>query len=128
MARDRYWEITSRAYCRMLFMNPPPAFIVPQKITKRELRRIFNLVEPDLLRRTNQRVDVAEGLASEEMNQVQGTTSHVYDWMEYDETANRMRLLATVHLFKEPGGTIGASSKRPDPIVLVVDGKRLIDP
>lgn len=72
-------------------------------------------------------MDVAEGLASETMNQVPGTMSHVYDWMEYDESENAMHLLATVHLFKEPDGTFGASGQ-PDPILLRVGDKILVDP
>ena len=79
------------------------------------------------MRRTNQRVDVSYGLAAPEYHQEPGTTSHVYDWMEYDALENRMKLLATVHMFKKPDGSIGASGE-PDPVLLVVEGELLTDP
>jgi len=53
--------------------------------------------------------------------------SHVYDWMQYSETENRMHLLATVHCFKKLNGELGASGDF-DPIVLVFDGQILTDP
>ena len=53
--------------------------------------------------------------------------SYVYDWMEYDHHNERMQLLATVHLFRRPDGSIGASGN-PDPVVIVVDGVPLTDP
>jgi hypothetical protein len=110
-------------------LTPPPGFIIPRKVGKRELYRIFNdpTFRADIVRRTVQRVDVSEGLASPECNQEPGTTSHVYDWMGYDSATNRMILLATVHCFKLPDGTLGASGDY-DPVVLVVDGEILTDP
>lgn len=102
---------------------------MPRKVGKKELYRIFNdpVFRADIVRRTNQRVDVAEGLASAACNQEPGTSSHVYDWMEFVASENRMRLLATVHLFRRPDGTLGASGE-PDPVVVVVDGVPLTDP
>lgn len=90
---------------------------------------MFNQPEfrASLSKRTNQRVDVSIGLASPECHQEPGTESHVYDWMEYVPFEDRMRLLATVHLFKRPDGTFGGSGQ-PDPIVVVVDGIPHTDP
>jgi hypothetical protein len=109
-------------------LTPPPGIIFPQKRTKAELREIFNdpSTREDLIRRTNQRVDVSEGLAAPEYNQEPGTTSHVYDWMEHAEPFG-MKLLATVHCFKKPDGTLGASGDY-DPIVVVVAGVAYHDP
>jgi hypothetical protein len=110
-------------------MSLPPGFIIARKVGKRELRRIFN--EPafreDIVRRTNQSVEVSINPASPECRQGPGTMSHIYDWMEYMPEQKRMRLLATVHMFKKPDGTIGASGQ-PDPVVVVVDGVPLTDP
>ena len=110
-------------------LKPPVGFIIPRKVGKQELYRIFNdpLFRADIVRRTNQRVECSYGLASPACNQEPGTTSHIYDWMEYMAEENRMRLLATVHMFKKPDGNIGASGN-PDPTVLVVDGVPLTDP
>lgn len=110
-------------------MTPPAGFIIPRKVGKRELCRIFNdpAFRADIVRRTNQRVDVSEGPASHDCRQEPGTMSHVYDWMEYDPTTNSMRLLATVHCFKKPDGTLGASGDY-DPVLLFVDGQILADP
>lgn len=110
-------------------LKPPTGFIIARKVGKQELYRIFNdpLFRADITQRTDQRVENSYGLAAPEFNQEPGTTSHVYDWMEYVAAENRMRLLATVHMFKKPDGSIGASGK-PDPIVLVVDGVPLTDP
>jgi hypothetical protein len=110
-------------------LKPPAGFIIAKKVGKQELYRRFNdpSFRADIVRRTNQRVDVSDGLASPDCNQEPGTTSHVYDWMEYVAAENRMKLLATIRMFKKPDGTIGASGK-PDPIVLVVDGIPLTDP
>lgn len=102
---------------------------MPQKVGKAELYRIFN--DPgfrqDIIRRTNQRVDVYCEPACADYNQPPGTMSYIYDWMEYDHQQGRMNLLATVHMFKLPDGSIGASGQ-PDPVVLIVDGAILTDP
>jgi hypothetical protein len=100
-----------------------------QKVEKRELRRIFNdpTFREDIVRRTNQRVDVSVNPASPECEQEPGTMSYVYDWMEYDHEREKMQLLATVHMFKRPDGSIGASGE-PDPVVVVVDGVPFTDP
>lgn len=110
-------------------MKLPGDFIMPRKVGKAELYRIFNdpTFRADIVRRTNQRIDVSTNLASPECRQVPGTMSHVYDWMEYIPEKGCTRLLATVHMFKCPDGTIGASGQ-PDPVVVVVDGVPLTDP
>jgi hypothetical protein len=110
-------------------LTPPPDIIVARKVGKRELYRIFNDPDfrADIMRRTNQRVDVYEALASEDCHQEPGTMSHVYDWMEYDPAENQMKLLATVHCFKRPDGSLGASGDY-DPVLLAVGGQILIDP
>jgi hypothetical protein len=106
-----------------------PSDIIPQKVGKQELYKYFNdpTFRADLMTRTNQQVDVYCDLAPESAGQVPGTTSHVYDWYSYDEQANTTTLLATVHLYKQPDGTVGASGQ-PDPVFLVVDGVPLVDP
>ena len=53
--------------------------------------------------------------------------SHVYDWYAYDENRDSTTLLATVHLYKNPDGSIGASGQ-PDPVYLLVNGIPLVDP
>jgi hypothetical protein len=110
-------------------MKPPLGLIIARKVGKEELYRIFNdpTFQEDIVRRTNQRVDVYCELAHPAYQQPPGTMSHVYDWMEYDQQEDRMKLMATVHLFKHPDGTIGASGK-PDPYLLVVEGVPLYDP
>ena len=100
---------------------------MPRKVGKSELRRIFNERRDDLIRRTNQRVDVSVNPASSESGQDPGTLSYIHDWMEYDPKTEAMRLLATVHMFKKPDGSIGASGQ-PDPVVVVVDGVPITDP
>jgi hypothetical protein len=104
-------------------MNPqgPPV----NKVTKERLRDIWN--EPNfqaaLLSRTQQRVDVAEGLAPSEAGQAPGTMSHVYDYVNNDAH----ELLGTFHVYRKPDGTIGASGMY-DPIFLLVDGVPHVDP
>jgi hypothetical protein len=107
----------------------PPADIVPQKVGKRELYRYFDDPDfrADLLRRTNQQVDVSCHPAPASARQDPGTMSHVYDWYAYDEARDTTTLLATVHLYKKPDGTIGASGQ-PDPVFLLVNGVPLVDP
>jgi hypothetical protein len=58
---------------------------------------------------------------------MEGAASHVYDGFEYIRETDRTRLLATVHLHKNPDGTIGASGQ-PDPQYLLVGGAILYDP
>jgi hypothetical protein len=96
-----------------------------KKVDKRELRAIWNdpTFQADLLKQTQQRVDVYEQLAPESANQKPGTISYVYDLVNNDRT----ELLGTFHLYKEPGGTIGASGL-PDPIFLLVEGVPHVDP
>jgi hypothetical protein len=96
-----------------------------KKVTKVELRKIWNdpKFQSDLLRRTQQRVDVYEGLAPPSANQKPGTISHVYNLVNNDER----EVLGTFHVYKEPGGTIGASGMH-DPVFLLVDGVRHTDP
>lgn len=53
--------------------------------------------------------------------------SHVYDWYQYDEIRDATTLLATVHLYRNLDGTVGASG-HPDPVYLLVDGVPLFDP
>ena len=107
----------------------PPSPIITQKVDEWELRRVFN--EPnfrsDLMRRTRQAVETYCELAPPSAGQVEGAMSHVYDWYEYIEATDSTRLLATVHCYKNPDGTIGASGQ-PDPQVLVVGNVVLIDP
>ena|ERR1022692_219228 len=106
-----------------------PLHIVPQKVTKRELYRFFNDPEfrAELLRRTNQRVEQYCAPAPPAAGQMEGATSHVYDWFEYIESEDRTILLATVHMYRNPDGSIGASGQ-PDPTFLLVDGVPLVDP
>ncbi len=108
-------------------MKFPLSSIIREKVAKRELQRIFNEIEADLTRRTTQRVEIKTNMASQECGQVPGTTSHIVDWMEYDVAMRKMKLLATVHYFRCPDGTIGASGKY-DPIQIVHQGKLLFDP
>src|SRR5277367_2568264 len=104
-------------------MTPPGPKV--NKVTKQRLRDIWN--EPDfqstLLSRTQQRVDVKEGLAPPEAGQDPGTMSHVYDFVNNDEH----QLLGTFHVYRKPDGTIGASGMF-DPIFLLVDGVPHVDP
>ena len=104
-------------------MNPHEPGV--SKVTKQRLREIWN--EPNfqasLLSRTQQRVDVTEGLAPPEAGQDPGTTSHVYDYMNNDAH----ELLGTFHVYKKPDGTIGASGMY-DPVFLLVDGVPHVDP
>ncbi len=95
-------------------LKPPAGLIIAQKVGKQELYRIFNdpVFAAELDRRTNQRVERSCNFASPECNQEPGTLSHVYDLMEYNEKEQRMRLLATYHMFRKPDGSIGASGKR----------------
>jgi hypothetical protein len=53
--------------------------------------------------------------------------SHVYDWYSYDENRDATTLSATVHLYRNPDGSIGASGQ-PDPVYLLVNGIPLVDP
>ena len=53
--------------------------------------------------------------------------SHVYDWYEYDKIRDATTLLATVHLYRNLDGTVGASG-HPDPVYLLVNGVPLVDP
>jgi len=106
-------------------MNPQQQPTV-RKVTKQELRATWNDLEfqSSVLRRTEQRVDVSEGLAPPEAEQVPGTMSHVYDFYNNDEH----KLLGTFHCYRKPDGAIGASGML-DPIILLAsDGTVLIDP
>src|SRR5271165_6468362 len=96
-----------------------------EKVSKQRLRETWNDpdFQADLLRRTQQRVDVFEALAPAEANQAPGTISHVYDFVNDDLN----ELLGTFHVYIEPGGTIGASGKY-DPVFLLVDGVPHVDP
>ena len=105
-------------------MNPQQQPIV-RKVTKQELRDTWN--DPEfqaaMLRRTQQRVDVSEGLAPPEAGQEPGTISHVYDFVNNDDH----RLLGTFHCYRRADGTIGASGML-DPILLVAGDVVLVDP
>ena len=103
----------------------PSEPILAQKVTKSRLREIWNnpQYQEELLRRTTQRVDVAEALAPPEAGQAEGTMSHVYDFMD-NETRE---LLGTFHVYRRRDGTIGASGMY-DPIFLLVDGVPHTDP
>ncbi len=107
----------------------PPDPIIPQKVDKRGLRRHFN--DPEfrtaLLRRTNQQVEQYSELAPPSARQVEGATSHIYDWFEYIQEFDRTNFLASVHLYRNPDGTIGASGQ-PDPQYLVIGNTLLYDP
>jgi hypothetical protein len=105
-------------------MIPPDASGV-SKVTKQRLREIWNdpAFQSTLLSRTQQRVDVAEGLAPPDAGQEPGTMSHVYDYMNNDA----QELLGTFHVYKKPDGTIGASGLF-DPIFLLVNGVPHVDP
>ena len=96
-----------------------------RKVTKQELRNIWNdpTFQTALLSRTQQRVDVAEGLAPPQAGQEPGTMSHVYDFVNNDAH----ELLGTFHAYRRPDGTIGASGMY-DPIFLLVDGVPHVDP
>jgi hypothetical protein len=97
----------------------------PIKVTKQELRDTWNDAnfQAALLNRTQQRVDVAEGLAPPEAEQDPGTMSHVYDFVNNDAH----ELLGTFHVYKKPDGTIGASGMY-DPVFLLIDGIPHTDP
>lgn len=107
----------------------PADSIIPEKVGARELREIFN--EPDfqadLLRRTCQAVETYCEPAPVSADQMDGAMSHVYDWYEYLPSSNTARLLAVVHYYKNPDGTIGASGKI-DPQILVIGNRVLTDP
>lgn len=66
------------------------------------------------------------GLAAPEYNQEPGTTSHVYDWMEYHPESGGT-LLATVKCFRKPDGSLGASGDF-DPVMFVHNQEVLYDP
>jgi hypothetical protein len=105
----------------MSFLKP----IIPQKVSKRRLREIWNdaTFQRELLRRTTQRVDVAEGLAPPGAGQMPGTTSHVYDFVDNQSE----ELLGTFHVYRRPDGLFGASGMY-DPIFLLVNGVPHVDP
>jgi hypothetical protein len=96
-----------------------------EKVSKRRLREIWDepRFQAEFLQRTQQRVDVSENLAPPDANQVPGTMSHVYDFVNNDQH----ELLGTFHAYIEPGGVIGASGMY-DPIFLLVDGVPYVDP
>jgi hypothetical protein len=107
----------------------PPENIITRKVDEWELRRQFNdpSFRADLMRRTSQQVESYCKPAPPEARQVPGATSHVYDWFEYSAETGETKLLATVHLYKNPDGTIGASGQ-PDPQILVIGNVILVDP
>ncbi len=98
---------------------------MPQKVTKWELRKIWN--DPEfqaiLLKRCTQRVMVSERLAPPDAKQRPGALSQVYDLMDHRAGV----LLGTFHRYRNPDGTIGASGKE-DPIFLLVNGVEMCDP
>jgi hypothetical protein len=103
--------------------------IITKKIGSRELRRMFNdpVFQEDLVKRHCQTAEIYCELAPPDANQVPGTVSHIQDWYEYNEETDKTRLLATVHFYKSPDGTIGASGKI-DPQLLVVGHQIFTDP
>jgi hypothetical protein len=106
-----------------------PDYIIPKKIGEWELRAMFN--EPnfhaDLLKRTKQSVETYCKPAPVDAGQKPGAMSHIYDWFEYNADTDTTRLLATVHYYKNPDGSIGASGKI-DPQLLVVGNTIFTDP
>ena len=104
-------------------MTPVP--VIPQKVTKRQLRGIWN--DPEfqaaLLKRCTERVMVTERPAPPDAEQAPGTLSQVYDL--FDNNAGE--LLGTFHRYRKPDGTLGASGKA-DPIFLLVNGVPTYDP
>lgn len=107
----------------------PTDSIIPEKVGARELREIFNnpAFQADLLRRTCQTVETYCEPAPASANQVTGAVSHIFDWYEYFPDTDSTRLLAVVHYYKNPDGTIGASGKV-DPQILVIGNRILTDP
>src|SRR5271156_2780736 len=103
----------------------PPNPIISQKVTKWQLRAIWN--EPEyqsqMRRRTTERVMVREDLAPPDAQQVPGALSRVYDI--WDNVANQF--LGTFHCYRNPDGTIGASGME-DPMWLWADGTYFYDP
>jgi hypothetical protein len=104
-------------------MNPQGPIV--KKVTKQRLREIWN--DPNfqaaLLSRTQQRVDVAEGLAPPEAGQDPGTVSHVFDYVNND----KHELLGTFHVYRKRDGSTGASGLH-EPVFLLVDGVPHVDP
>ena len=101
---------------------------IPLKVDCWELRRYFN--EPDfnadLVKRTKTRVETYCELAPAKANQEPGTMSLIHEWYGEGASGNRT-LLATIHWYRTPDGSIGASG-RIDPQFLLVDGIPYIDP
>ena len=108
-------------------MNPPRNFILAEKVDERKLRELFNDPETNRILRmqTSHEVTVREEPAT--AGQVAGTMSFIKDWYGYDETRGESFFVATVHYYKRPDGSIGASGKQ-DPKIVVVGGVRYIDP
>jgi hypothetical protein len=103
----------------------PPNPIVPQKVTKWQLREMWNdpAYQAQMRRRTTERVMIREDLAPPGAEQVPGALSRIYDI--WDNTANQF--LGTFHCYRNPDGSIGASGKE-DPIWLLVNGVLMCDP
>ena len=103
----------------------PPEPIIPQEVTKWQLRAIWNdpAYQEPLRRRTTERVMVREELAPPEAEQVPGALSRIYDI--WDNVANEF--LGTFHCYRNPDGGIGASGKE-DPMWLLVNGVLMCDP
>jgi hypothetical protein len=81
----------------------------------------------DLQERHCQTVETYCELAPPDAEQIPGALSRVEDWYEYNKETDKTRLLATVHYYKNPDGTIGASGKI-DPQLLVVGNEIFTDP
>jgi len=98
-----------------------------KKVTRQWLRDRWNdvLYQSALWARTTQQVRVYEGLAPPEANQEPGTISAVDEL--YDNRVTPHELLAALHYYRRPDGTIGASGKY-DPTFLLVDGIPHVDP
>ena len=108
-------------------MSPPPDPSIPRKVSKWQLREIWNdpAFQSAMLRRCTERVIVVEHLAPPEADQQPGALSQVFDF--YDRSDQGVGYLGTFHRYLNRDGSIGASGKL-DPIYLMVHGVAHCDP
>jgi len=110
-------------------MTRPDNLKKKKKIGASKLREMFNdpAIGGLLRRRTTQEITSHEGFASIYAGEPPGTMSLIKEWYCYNESTERTELLAAVHYYQRPDGTVGGSGKM-DPKTLLVDGTRYIDP
>ena len=96
----------------------------PQKVPRKRLREIFNApgFREALNLRSTHKVYSYDELAPDLLDEPEGTLSQVYDLYDGEGV-----LLATLHRYLKPDGTIGAFGLE-DPYFLLVKGIPMYDP